>query len=78
MQNDAEIAGILEKMRSRLSEANAIAQAASTIAGEGWTDRAFAMALGIEELIHDASHLLQAAAVLNRQNKKHEEGEVAT
>ena len=70
MPQDAEISDVLNKLRMRLGEAHSIVKAATTVADEGWTDRALSMTLKAEELIHDADHLLQAAFVMNRQNNK--------
>lgn len=75
MPNVADMTGLLDRMRLRLSEAYAVAEAISIVARQGWADHAFAMALGIEDLIHDANHLLQAAGLLSRQSRKTEVNE---
>ena len=73
MTNDAEMIGLLDRMRAQLGEAHALARAVCVVAEEGWIERAFSMALGIEDLVHDANHLLQAASSLNRQQRKQRE-----
>ena len=66
MSQDTEIAGLLQEMRRQLGEAHSIAKAAELCARDGWPTRALRICLDIEPLIHDANHLLQAAAALNR------------
>jgi hypothetical protein len=56
---------LLGEIQSQLAEANAIAKAADVCAADGQIERALTISLDIEELIHSADHLLQAAATLN-------------
>ena len=61
---------LIGEIREQLGEAHAIAKAADICAGEGQIERAIAISLDIEELIHSADHLLQAAATLNRKARE--------
>lgn len=54
----------------RLEEAAAIAAAASALLRQGQDDHAFALALDLEPLMHDANHALQAAFVLRRSDDR--------
>jgi hypothetical protein len=45
-----------------------------TCAEEGQVNRALAISLDIEELVHSTNHLLQAAATLNRSVRKEQDG----
>ena len=64
---------LIGEIRSQLAEAHTIAKAADTCAADGQIDRALIISLDIEELIHSADHLLQAAATLNRSARQERE-----
>lgn len=61
------ITRILGEMCSQIGEAHSTARAADLCAKDDQVERAFEIALDIEELLHSANHLLQAAAILRRQ-----------
>jgi hypothetical protein len=63
---EAAINECLTEISSRLSDASAIAKAALTCAEEGNADDAIKIALDVEQLIHEASTLLNAASLMNR------------
>ena len=69
-QSNIVVSRLIGEIRCQLAEAHAIANAANTCAGEGQIDRALTISLDIEELIHSANHLLQAAAALNRSARE--------
>jgi hypothetical protein len=60
---------LIGEISSQLAEAHVIAKAADVCAAEGQIDRALMISLDIEELIHSANHLLQAAATSSRSFK---------
>lgn len=60
------IKAYLKEMHVRLDEAASIAKAASACAEAGNADKGVQVALDIEQLIHDATRLLDAATMLNR------------
>ena len=66
MSENANVTSLLQEMRRQLAEAHSIAKAAELCARDGWPMRALRICLDIEPLIHDANHLLQAAATMNR------------
>ncbi len=69
MQDNPDVTCILQEMRRQLSEAHSVAKAAEVCAQDGWPTRALQICLDIEPLIHDANHLLQAAAAMNRSRR---------
>ena len=66
MSDSTNVTSLLQEMRRQLAEAHSIAKAAELCAQDGWPTRALHICLEIEPLIHDANHLLQAAATTNR------------
>jgi hypothetical protein len=72
-QSNIVVSRLIGEIRCQLAEAHAIANAANTCAGEGQIDRALTISLDIEELIHSANHLLQAAATLSRSAREERE-----
>ena len=74
MSNGPDITSLLQEMRRQLAEAHSIAKAAELCAHDGWHTRALQISLDIEPLLHDADHLLQAAAALNRNVESEEPG----
>lgn len=64
---------LIGEIREQLGEAHAIAKAADVRAEDGQIERAIAISLDIEESIHSADHLLQAAATLNRKAREDRE-----
>jgi hypothetical protein len=63
---EAAIKECLTEISSRLSDASAIAKAAVTCAEGGNADDAIKIALDVEQLIHEANTLLNAASLINR------------
>ena len=77
MSHSNMVAGrLITEIEAQLAEAHAIAKAARACAVDGQIGQAVIISLGIEELIHSADHLLQAAAGLSRRDE--EESEVLT
>ena len=64
---------ILGEVSSQIGEAHSIAKAADLCAKDGQVERALEISLDLEVLLHDANHLLQAAAVLNRITSRESE-----
>ena len=64
------IVQILSEVRAHIGEAHSIAKAADLCARDGQVDRAFEIALDLDELLHSANHLIQAAAILRRTERK--------
>ena len=60
------VAQILNEMCAQIGKAHTIAKAVDLCAKDAQVETAFEIALDLEVLLHDANHLLQAAAVLNR------------
>lgn len=56
----------LREMSARLAEAAGIAKAADACAEAGSADKGVEVALGIEQLVYEASRLLDAASLLKR------------
>lgn len=71
-QSNIVLNRLIAELREQLGEAHTIAKAADVCASEGQYSRAFSIALDVEELIHSADHLLQAAATLHRSMKENE------
>jgi hypothetical protein len=76
MPQNTDITSLLQEMRRQLSEAHSIAKAAELCAHDGWPTRALQICLDIEPLIHDANHLLQAAAAMNRNRRPEDPKEI--
>ena len=66
---ESPVLGMISRIRENLAEALAIAKAAETCARDGFPDRALAISLDVEDLIHSSNHLLQAASAMNRERK---------
>ena len=56
----------LREMSKRLTEAAGVARAADACAESGNTDKGVEVALDIEQLVYEASRLLDAASLLKR------------
>jgi len=69
-QSKMVLSRLIGEIREHLAEARAISKAADMCAGEGQYERAFTISLDIENLIHSANHLLQAAATVHRSMNK--------
>jgi hypothetical protein len=60
----------LKEIHSRLNEAAGIAKAADACAEAGDADRGVKVALDIEQLVYEATRLLDAASLINRLAKE--------
>ncbi len=60
----------LKEIYSRLEEAASIAKAADACAEAGNADKGVHVALDIEQLVYEATRLLDAASLLNRLAKE--------
>ena len=72
MAHDAlvfSIEDLLKCIRERLDEAAAIGRAAQACADAGKPEKAVAIILDVEELIHEANTFLNAASMINRLGK---------
>ena len=72
---DAQVAqtaieAYLKEIHTRLNEAARIAKAADACAEAGDADRGVQVALDIEQLVYEASRLLDAASLINRLAKE--------
>jgi len=72
---DAEVAetaikAYLKEIHTRLHEAAGIAKAADACAEAGDADRDVKVALDIEQLVYEATRLLDAASLINRLAKE--------
>jgi hypothetical protein len=56
----------LREMSARLAEAAGVARAADACAEAGNTDKGVEVALDVEQLVYEASRLLDAASLLKR------------
>ena len=65
-QSNMVLGKLIEEISSWRAEAHAIAKAADMCTAQGQIDCALMISPDIEELIHSADHLLQAAASLSR------------
>jgi hypothetical protein len=61
---------LLSQIRERLEEASSVAKAAEGCAESGNIDQGAKVALDIEQLIYEASRLLDAASLINRLSKE--------
>jgi hypothetical protein len=64
------IKAYLKEIHTRLDHAASIAKAANACAEAGNADKGVQVALDIEELIHEATRLLDAATLINRLAKQ--------
>jgi len=60
----------LKEIRTRLEEAASIAKAADACAEAGNPDKGVGVALDIEQLVYEATRLLDAASLINRLSKE--------
>ena len=60
----------LKEIHTRLHEAAGIAKAADACAEAGDADRGVRVALDIEQLVYEATRLLDAASLINRLAKE--------
>jgi hypothetical protein len=72
-QSNMAVVQILSEVRAQIGEAHSIAKAADLCAKDGQVDRAFEIALDLDELLHSANHLVQAAAILRRVERREQE-----
>jgi hypothetical protein len=56
----------LTEIRSRLDKAAGIGRAADTCAGAGFHEKGLEVALDMEQLLYEATTLLNAASLINR------------
>jgi hypothetical protein len=63
------IKAYLKEIHIRLDQAASIAKAANACAEAGNADKGVQVALDVEELIHEATRLLDAATLINRLAK---------
>jgi hypothetical protein len=63
---DATIKVFLKAICERLTESSSIATAAEACANAGQVDRAVSLALGFEQLVHEAHELLNVASLPKR------------
>jgi hypothetical protein len=67
---EAAIKAYLKEIHTRLNEAAGIAKAADACAEAGDADRGVQVALDIEQLVYEATRLLDAASLINRLAKE--------
>jgi hypothetical protein len=67
---DPAIKAYLTEIRQRLDDAARIAKAADACAQAGSPDEAVQIALDIEQLVYEATRLLDAASLINRLAKE--------
>lgn len=67
---ETAIKAYLKEIYTRLNEAAGIAKAADACAEAGDADRGVQVALDIEQLVYEASRLLDAASLINRLAKE--------
>src|SRR3982074_2637799 len=63
---EAMIKGYLTEIRNRLDKAAGIGRAADACAGAGFHEKGLEVALDIEQLLDEATTLLNAASMINR------------
>ena len=63
---EATIKAYLTEIRSRLDRAAGIGRAADACAGAGFHEKGLEVALDIEQLLYEATTLLNAASLINR------------
>ncbi len=67
---EAAIKVYLKEIHTRLDEATRIAKAADACAEAGNPDKGVHVALDIEQLVYEATRLLDAASLINRLAKE--------
>jgi hypothetical protein len=60
----------LTQIRTRLDKAAGIGRAADACAGAGFHEKGLEVALDMEQLLHEATTLLNAASLINRIAKE--------
>ena len=68
-ENTVSITGCLKEISGRLADAAAVAKAAVTCAESGSERQAVRIVLDVEEMIHEASTLLNGITLLNRMRR---------
>jgi len=63
---EATIKTYLTEIRNRLAKAAGIARAADACAGAGFQEKGLEVALDVEQLLYEATTLLNAASLINR------------
>jgi hypothetical protein len=63
---EATIKAYLTEIRSRLDKAAGIGRAADACAGAGFHEKGLEVALDMEQLLYEATTLLNAASLINR------------
>jgi hypothetical protein len=63
---ETTIKAYLTEIRSRLDKVAGIARAADTCAGAGFHEKGLEVALDMEQLLYEATTLLNAASLINR------------
>ena len=63
---ETAIKTFLTEIRTRLDKAAGIGRAADACAGAGFHEKGFAVALDVEQLLYEATMLLNAASLINR------------
>ena len=63
---EATIKAYLTQIRSRLDKAAGIGRAADACAGAGFHEKGLEVALDMEQLLYEATTLLNAASLINR------------
>ena len=63
---EATIKTFLTEIRNRLDRAAGIGRAADAWVGAGFHDKGLEVALDVEQLLYEASALLNAASLINR------------
>ena len=63
---EATIRAYLTEIRHRLDKAAGIARAADACAGAGFQEKGLEVALDVEQLLYEATTLLNAASLINR------------
>ena len=67
---DATIKIFLSAIRERLAESASIAIAAEACANAGQVDKAVSVAMGFEQLTHEANDLLNVSCLLKRLSRQ--------
>jgi hypothetical protein len=68
-ENTISITGCLKEISGRLTDAAAVAKAAVTCAESGSEHEAVRIVLDVEEMLHQASTLLNGVTILNRMRR---------
>ena len=67
---EATIKAHLTEIRNRVDKAAGIGRAADACAGAGFYEKGLEVALDIEQLLYEASALLNAASLINRMARQ--------